>query len=94
METHTNSHRPAGATQINLDAFYERLTHEYHHRFAEDPEYAYAASRTEPETLARRMTLGIENGTATIAGSAIRATCRHFGIPHTYKAIRAFLLAQ
>jgi hypothetical protein len=81
-------------TQINLDAFYEVLKAEYTNLFAKDSDYAYSASKTSPEALARRMTLSLYQGTADKDGKAIKAACKHFGIPHTYKAIRSFLSAQ
>lgn len=81
-------------TQINLDAFCARLEIEYAHLFANDPEYAYAASRTTPAALARKMTLGLDNGQANKDGDGIKRTCKHFGIPHTYKAIRDFMKVQ
>lgn len=79
------------ATQKNLDAFCAQLENEYENLFKNDPEYAYAASRTTPPALARKMTLGLDNGQANKDGDGIKRTCRHFGIPHTYKAIREFL---
>lgn len=77
--------------QVNFDAFYERLKIEYTRLFVEDPEYAFAASRTTPEALARKMTIGLDSGSANKDGEGIKATCKHFGIAHTYKAIRQFI---
>ncbi len=81
-------------TQINLDAFCAQLTAEYTTLFASDADYAFAASNNTPAALARKMTLGLDNGQATKDGKGIVRTCKHFDIPHTYKAIRAFLKAQ
>ena len=81
-------------TQINLDRFHEELTKHYTDLFATDPEYAYSASRTTPAELARKMTLGLDNGTADKDGEGVRRTCKALGINRTYKAIRAFLTAQ
>lgn len=78
-------------TQVNLEAFYDFLKNEYVNLFANDPEYAYSASKITPEALARKMTLGLDNGTANKDGKAIIAACKHFKIKHTYKDIRAFL---
>lgn len=78
-------------TQKNLDAFYERLVIEYTDLFKNDPEYAYSAARSTPEELARKMTLALDNGTGNKDGKGIQRTCKHFKIPHTYKAIREFL---
>ena len=77
--------------QTNLDAFYGRLVVELRRLFREDPEYSYAASQTTPDVLAMKMTLGLDNGSASKDGKAVSATCKHFGIPHSYKAIRQFL---
>lgn len=83
-----------GRTQKNLEAFADFLRNQYETLFASDPDYAYAASRTTPLELARKMTLGLDCGTANKDGKAIKAACKHFGIPHRYKAIRAFLMAE
>jgi hypothetical protein len=82
------------ASQINLDAFYEELKRQYQVLFATNPDYKFAASRTTPEDLARKMTLGLDNGSANKDGEGIKNTCKHFKIAHTYKAIREFLKAQ
>jgi hypothetical protein len=81
------------ATQKNLDLFYNTLTEIYRELFS-DPEYAYVAKRTTPDDLARKMVLGLDNGTANKDGKAIKIACRKFGIAHTYKAIRQFLQAE
>ena len=81
------------ATQKNLDKFYERLKVEYEELFKTD-EYSYSASKTTPADLARKMTLGLDNGSANKDGEGIKRTCKAFGIPHTYKAIRAFFQAE
>lgn len=79
-------------TQKNLDRFYDQLTNEYESLFSEDPDYQYAISIGQTASgLARKMTLGLDNGTASKAGKGIKATCKELGIPHTYKAIRTFL---
>ena len=80
-------------TQENLDAFCKHLELEYIHLF-EGPEYAYAKARTTPAALARKMTLGLDDGTASNDGEGIRRTCKHFKIGTSYKAIRAFLNAK
>ena len=78
-------------TQKNLDSFFEQLTKEYEILFRDDPDYAYSKSKTTPAELARKMTLGLDNGQANKDGEGIKRTCKHFKIPHTYKAIREFL---
>ena len=79
------------ATQANLDAFAAFLESEYERQFTSNPEYAYSASKIAPAALARRMTLGLDNGTASKEGAAVREACKHFKIGHTYVAIRKFL---
>lgn len=80
--------------QSRLQSFNDRLAIIYAELFENDPEYAYAKSRTTPEGLARKMTLALDRGEANKDGDGIRRTCEFFGIPHTYKAIRAFLNGQ
>ena len=70
------------------------LTEQYRQLFTTDPDYAYAASGPTPEELARKMTLGLDNGTANKDGAGIRRTCQSLGIRYTYKAIRAYLEAN
>jgi hypothetical protein len=86
--------RQEAATQVNLDAFCDQLEREYVRLFECDPEYAYSAARITPAALARKMTLGLDSGSANKDGDGIKRTCKHFGIPYTYKAIRAFLTAR
>lgn len=89
------AHQGTGpATQINLDAFCARLTIEYADLFQNDPNYAYSARKITPEAIARKMTLGLDCGQASKDGEGIKRACKHFGIVHTYKAIRTFLKAQ
>ena len=78
-------------TQVNFDQFYETLKAQYVDLFANSPEYAYSASRITPEALARKMTIGLDCGTANKDGEAIKRTCKALGIAHTYKAIRTYL---
>ena len=77
-------------SQINLEAFNARLELEYTELFQTDPEYAYSASKITPSALARKMTLGLDSGSANKDGEGIKRACKHFKIAHTYKAIRAF----
>lgn len=77
--------------QSRLDLFYSELESQYQFLFFSDPEYAYAASKMMPCQLARKMTLGLDCGTASKDGKAIRKVCQKLGINHTYKAIRAYL---
>lgn len=77
-------------TQINLDLFCKTLALEYQELF-KTPEYAFPASRTTPEAMAKKMTLGLDNGTANKDGGGVIRTCKKLGIAHTFKAIRVFL---
>lgn len=56
----------------------------------EHPElYAYPVS--EAEFVIHRMRGAFERRSYNKDSHAIRATCKHFGIKHTYAAINAFL---
>lgn len=79
------------ASQSRLDTFREALAREYSVLFATSEDYAYAAARTTPFELARKMTLGLDNGTANKDGEGIKRCCAKLGIRQTYKAIRAYL---
>ena len=78
-------------TQENFDNFYRLLTEAYADLFVTSDEYAYAATQTTPAELARKMTIGLDTGSANKDGEGIRRVCKKLGIPHTYKAIRAYL---
>lgn len=45
----------------------------------------------DAEVVLERMTAAIQRGSFSKDSASIRATCRHFKIPHTYKAINAFI---
>jgi hypothetical protein len=52
-------------------------------------EYRFSASMAP--TVAGKMRAAIINQSYSKDGRAIKATCKHFGIPHTYTAINSFL---
>jgi len=52
-------------------------------------DYAYAADRVDE--IAGKMLAALERGSANKDGFAFKQTCKQLGIPHTYKAINAFL---
>ena len=80
-------------TQENLETFNTLLTDQYIELF-KTPEYSFAASRGTPSELARKMTLGLDQGTASKDGKGIKNVCKQLGINYTYKAIRAYLTAK
>lgn len=80
-------------TQSNLDKFTLALEYAYVDLFANDPEYAYSASRTTPKALASTMASYLMKGDANKEGEGIKRACKACGIKQTYKAISAFLQA-
>ncbi len=89
--TPATAEQVAPRTQLNLDAFRDKLTEIYRDLFANDPDYTYTARQCSAEELSRKMTLALDCGTGNKAGKGIERVCKHFGISHTYKAIRTFL---
>lgn len=81
-------------TQINLDYFYVLLKLQYIALFESDPDYAFAASRTTPAKMARKITLELDQGTANKEGKGVKNVCKELNIKHTYKAIHTFLTAK
>ena len=81
-------------TQENFDRFYQVLTAQYEELYETCEEYAYAKSRMSAAALARKMTIGLDCGTANKDGLGIQRACKVLGIKHTYKAIREFLGAK
>lgn len=78
-----------------MQKFIEVLTEQYKDLFANDPEYAYSASKSTPEKLAQKMTLYLKDGfSASKDGEGIKRTCKILGIKHTYKAIREYLTEE
>ena len=55
------------------------------------PDYAMAAARHTPESLAEKMIAGLIDGTADKDGDGIKRACRALGLKHTYKTIREYL---
>ena len=80
-------------TMTNKEKFEQQLASHYRRLFKEDPEYAYSAKRITPECMAQVMTEGLAADTANHGGAGIKATCKSLGIPHTRKAIRAFIVS-
>lgn len=75
----------------NRETFQAELTKQYADLFANDPSYAYSASKTTPDALAAKMTDGLVTGSANKDGAGIARTCKALGIKNTYAAIRLYL---
>jgi hypothetical protein len=71
--------------------FHAALVTAYASLFATSADYAHSASKTTPEALADRMLAATLAGSANVAGPGFRMACKACGIPHTGKAIDAFL---
>lgn len=78
-------------TATSASQFRAALVAAYASLFASNPEYAYSASETTPEALAGRMLEAVSRGTANTTGPGFRMACKACVIPHTRKAINAFL---
>jgi hypothetical protein len=76
----------------NRDTFARTLSGQYVELF-QSPGYAMAKARYTPDALAQKMTDGLADGTANKDGDGIIRTCKLLKLPHTYKAIRAYLQA-
>jgi hypothetical protein len=74
----------------NIERFKTVLTDQYTQLF-ELPEYALAAARHSPETLANKMTESLLAGSANKDAEGIKRTCKALGISYTYKAIESYL---
>jgi hypothetical protein len=72
--------------ETNLAAQYERLF--------KTADYAMAAARHTPASLAQKMTAGLAIGQANKDGEGIEGTCKALGVKHNYTAIRQFLNCQ
>lgn len=84
----------SGPLTPNQEYFKNALTAVYADLFANDPEYAYSASRITPAELADKMTRGILSGSANHTGTGIRRACKKVGIKHTRKAMCEFFTAS
>jgi len=78
-------------SDTNRERFIMALTAAYVELFANDPEYAYSASRCTPEGLAVKMTDSMIANTANHEGAGFRKACKAVGLKHTRTAIRAYL---
>ena len=74
---------------------YERFTATLAKHYAELftlPEYALAASRYTPDSMAEKFAALLATGSgANKDGDGIRRTCKELAIKHTYKAISEYL---
>lgn len=75
----------------NRDALREALAEAYRDLFANSPEYAYAAQRYTPESLAAKMIGAGPRFAGNKDGDGVRRACKALGIKHTYTAINAYL---
>jgi len=75
----------------NVERFEAALADAYRDLFTNDPEYAYAATRSTPEALAAKMTASLAAGTANKDGEGVKRACKALGVKQTYAAIRPFL---
>jgi hypothetical protein len=77
----------------NLIKFMGVLADQYAVLFKEQPQvYSLAAQRYSPSGLAEKMTMSLKKREGDKDGEGIKRTCKALGIPHTYKAIEAYLL--
>ena len=74
----------------NRETFTATLAAQYRDLFAL-PDYAMAAARYTPESLAEKMTAGLLVGGSSKDGDGIKRACKALGVKHTYKAIIAYL---
>lgn len=72
-----------------LELFYETYVRHLTAAVQTNPG-TYAFNAGQVPDVARRMVLGLAAGRASKDGKALTATCKELGIPHTYKAIRAY----
>jgi len=75
----------------NQARFHLALQVAYQDLFANDPEYAYSASRMTPGTLADKMLAAFLKGSGSNSGKGVARACKACSIGKTYKAIYAFL---
>lgn len=71
--------------------FHAALVAAYTDLFANDPAYAYSASKCTPVELADKMTAAAIAGSASYTGSGFKLAAKACGIKHTAKSINAFL---
>ncbi len=75
----------------NYIKFERELCKQYERLFADDPKYAFSASKCTPASLAAKMTGGLRDGSANKDGEGIKMTCKLLEVKYTYKAIQAYL---
>ena len=79
--------------QANRAIFELHLQRAYTNLFANDPKYAYIASRCTPSELAYKVTLGLAKNKADKDGEGVKSVCKLLKIQYTYKAIYEYLNA-
>jgi hypothetical protein len=83
------------ASQDRLSTFYATYLKHLTNMVNNNPDYAYTKARcTDIPELAAKMLAGLLKGSANKDGEAIKLTCKELKIPHTYKAIKAYVEYQ
>jgi hypothetical protein len=77
--------------QARYEEFCTIYRRELHKATAEHPEEYVWSKGVSVDTVADRMSKAFADGTFNHDGRAIKATCKALGIPHTRKAIKAFM---
>ncbi len=75
----------------NQSKFHAALVAAYTDLFSTSKDYAYSASKLTPEQLADRMLAASIAGTVNHSGEGMKRACKACGIPHTRKALLAFV---
>lgn len=75
----------------NQDNFLAALKTAYADLFANDPAYAFSASKLTAPEMAEKMMIAIMSGSANLGGEGIKRACKVCGIAHSQRAADAFL---
>ncbi len=74
----------------NKDRFISLLAAKYEVLFQSE-QYTQVAKNFTPLSLAKEMTLKLQNGTADNQGLGVKLTCKELGIKNTYTSIKTYL---
>lgn len=78
----------------NQSMFFSALKTAYADLFANDPAYAYSASKCTAVEMAEKMIVAAVEGRANMSGEGFKRACKACAIPHTQKSIDLFLSAH
>ena len=75
----------------NQTRFYDALVTAYRELFANDPAYAFSASKCSPDEMGHKMLAAFVKGAGNHEGKGVKMACQACGISHSLKSVSEFV---